>query len=112
MDQLRIIKKILIEATVIICNHLDPKLVLRTMKARGALSPDDCTLIQSKVTRSNQAEEMLNILMTKPATAYETFMDVLLEQKRNDIHQAIKDLEIKHDYVKAGRVLYTLAQNC
>ena len=104
MERLAIIKKILTAATDAICDNLNPKDILRTMKSKDALSANDCKKIESKVTEGDQAEEMLNILMTKPASAYETFVETLHDKGREDIYRVIKNLEAKHGYDRPGKV--------
>ena len=104
MNQLTIIKKILIESTSIICDHLDPKIVLRAMKTKGALTHNNVELIESEPVKSDQAEVMLNILMRKPASAYDIFMETLLGNGRKDLYDQIRHIETKYGYVRAGMV--------
>ena len=102
INELSIIKRILIASSDIICDNLDPKLVLRTMKIKGALTPYDVELIESMPVKSDQAEVMLNILMKKPASAYEIFMETLLAKGRKDLYDPIKDIEVA---CRAGRLI-------
>lgn len=104
LDQLAIIKKILIESTDIICDNLNLKPVLRTMKAKGALTPDDAKLIESKPVESDQVEVMLNTLMKKPASAYDIFVETLLANGRSDLCERIREIEMSHGYVRVGMV--------
>ena len=105
INQLAIIHEILTESTDIICKYLDPKLVLRTMQAKRALTHDDVQRIESKKVDSDQAAEMLNILMKKPASAYDIFVETLRNEGRKDLYGHFKALESKHGYHgRAGRV--------
>ena len=104
MKQLTIIKRILIASSDNICDNLDPKFVLGTMETQGALTPYDVELIASMPVKSDQAEVMLNILMKKPASAYDIFMESLLAKGRIDLYDPIKDIEMAHGYVKAGKL--------
>ena len=103
MNKLAVIKKILAALTDIICDNLDPKLVLRTMKSKGALTPDDVKRIESKPVESDQAEKLLDILMSKPASAYDIFISTLRAKGREDLYNHIRDIEMEHGYGREGR---------
>ncbi|XP_072016999.1 uncharacterized protein [Amphiura filiformis] len=101
-DNLAIVKKILTEATDIICDNLDPEILLRTMKAKGALTENDVSYIRNKITPDDKAEQMLSILMKKPVESYDIFMETLVTKERKDLYEQIKTIELRHGYGKAS----------
>ncbi|XP_072024529.1 uncharacterized protein [Amphiura filiformis] len=101
-DNLAIVKKILTEATDIICDNLDPEILLRTMKTKGALTDNDVSYIRAKITTDDKAEQLLSILMKKPVESYDIFMETLVAKERKDLYAQIKNIEMRHGYVKAG----------
>ena len=103
VEQLKIVKIILVEATGILCSNLEPDDILRTLQTKGALKPDDVTKIRSLTTTGEQVERLLNMLMRKPVSAYDVFMEALKEE-REDLFDIVKDIATKHDY-KSGKFL-------
>ena len=97
VEQLQIVKKILVEATNALCSSLDPDDVLWTLQTKGALKPDDVTKIRCMTTPGKQVEKLLGILMRKPVSAYEVFMEALKEE-RADLFNVVKEIATKHGY--------------
>ena len=107
VEQLKIVKNILLEATDILCANLEPDDILRTLQTKSALKPDDVTKIRGLATAGEQVERLLNILMRKPVSAYDAFMEALKED-REDLFDIVKELATKYSY-KSGRFLYILS---
>ena len=103
-DQLKAVKQILVESTDILSQNLDPCNILRTLMVKGALKSDDVTHIRSLITNTKQVESLLGVLMRKPASAYNVFMEALKEE-REDLFNIVKEKESKHHYVKDGKSL-------
>ncbi|XP_072051468.1 uncharacterized protein [Amphiura filiformis] len=97
-DKQEIIQEILTDALEVLCDELqDPKPVLRALKSRRAITKDEYETIGKVEGAENQVEELLSILEGKPASSYETFVQVL-HDKANDLWQKVKDIETKHQY--------------
>ena len=107
MEQLKIVKTILTEATDILCENLEPDDILRTLQSKGALKPDDVTKIRSLTTAGEQVERLLNILRRKPVSAYDVFMEALKEE-REDLFDIVKEIATKYGYGN-GRFLVVIS---
>ena len=103
MAQLEAVKLILIESTVFLCENLYTDQVLRHLMARRAITNNDSTHIKAKITEPDRVEKLLDILRKKPVSSYETFMEIL-RQQRPDLHKAVKKIERKH-YGETGKTL-------
>ena len=91
------VKKILQEATDLLCEYLQPGDVLRQLKTKGTIEQKDVEKIKKQDSTTEMVEKLLDILMRKPVFAYETFMEILKE-KRHDLFVQVKDIEIKHHF--------------
>ena len=87
-----------------LCENLQPSYILRHLKTNGAIKQDDVEKIKRQDTTTEMVEKLLDILMRKPVSAYETFMEALKEE-RNDLFEDVKDLEAKHEYRETGKSL-------
>ncbi|XP_072037362.1 immunoglobulin-like and fibronectin type III domain-containing protein 1 [Amphiura filiformis] len=97
-DKEGIIQEILVDSLEILCEELkEPKYVLRAMISRRALSEEERDTIRNAGDADDQIEMLLHILKTKPASAYETFMQVL-HDKAKDLWQKVKEIEAKYEY--------------
>ena len=105
-ERLKIIKKILAESTDILCSNLEPGDMLRTLQTNGAFKADDVTKIKNLTTTTEQVGKMLDLLMRKPVSAFDRFMEALKEE-REDLFEMVKDIAAKHRYNhKAGKYEY------
>ncbi|XP_072027844.1 uncharacterized protein [Amphiura filiformis] len=100
-DKQEIIKEILLDSWEILCNGLDPKLVLRAMIVKRAISKEEYDSIRNTKGTDDQVEKLLRILEEKPASSYENFMEVL-QKKAKDLWQKVKDIEDKYQYNRGG----------
>ena len=85
-------QKTLTEATDTLCDNLLPGKMLRSLKSKGALDPDDVERVKKETTTSEQIEKMTDVLMRKPVSAYNTFMDIL-EEERPDLYGKVKGIQ-------------------
>ena len=88
-ERLDFVKKTLLTSTTILIANLKPDGILRSMKARGALTQDDVTKIQLKDSTTEQVDKLIGVLMRKPESAYMTFMNIL-QGERPDLYDKIK----------------------
>ena len=96
-------KRILRESLQIICDNLivdEP--TIEKLQQKQALLTHDAQMIRSKKTNDYKAEELVRILVTKPVTAYDGFMDVLLETDKQELHGKILKLQEEAGY-KRGK---------
>ena len=91
-NKLLVMRKTLTEATDALCDNLLPGKMLRSLKSTGALEPDDVERVKKETTTSEQVEKMIGILMRKPVSAYNSFMDIL-EEERPDLYEKVKDIQ-------------------
>ena len=97
--------KICEAAAVAIRESLDPETVLKELVDQKALTLSDVCAITSHTLQTEQADELLDILRTKPSTAYATFMG-LLHDHRPDLFQKVREIEKQEGYVRSSE--YTL----
>ena len=100
------VKKIMRAATNDVCDNLDADCLTKmmsTLQFKNALLTNDLQTIRSKTTDEDKADELLLILQRKPVTAYDSFMETLIEIDKKDIYDKVKPLETKHGYRKPGR---------
>ena len=100
-DNFTKVKNILCEATDLLCENLRPSDVLRQLKTKGAIKQDDVEKIKKQDTTTEKVEELLDILMRKPVSAYETFMEVL-KRERHDLFLQVKIIETRYQYQGAA----------
>ncbi|XP_072027202.1 uncharacterized protein [Amphiura filiformis] len=100
-NNMELVKKILRDSTQTICTGLDSKGLRETIELllkKSALLTNDAQTIRSKNTDEDKAEELTNILKRKPVTAYDAFMDVLLEISKQDLYDQIKHIQDESGY--------------
>ena len=102
-DKLHIVEKILMKATQVLCDNLQPKDILISLKSRGTLTTDDVERIESEKTTSDKVEKLLDILNRKPVSAYDMFMEILRE-KRPDLFEIVHAIEIGFQYGQTGEL--------
>ncbi|XP_072022873.1 uncharacterized protein [Amphiura filiformis] len=92
-----LVGKILSEASGVLSKTLQPKDILRSLKAKSALTPDDVEIIENEATDTDKVDKLLETLRRKPISAYATFMKVL-EEEREDLYEKVKEIEDKYNY--------------
>ena len=97
-EKLEKIKRVLLRSTEFLCDNLKPANVLRHLKAKEAISPDEVKEIRKKDTDPDQVEHLLDILQEKPLASYVTFMN-FLKTKYSDLHGQIKQLEKQCNFI-------------
>ena len=95
--KLHSMQKILLRSTEFLCESLKPAAVLRNLKAKEALTPDEVTKINAKPTYAEQVEYLLDILQRKPLASYVAFMEIL-KTERGDLHEKVKIIERKYNF--------------
>ena len=101
-------KAILLEASELLCENLQPSDVLRKLKAKGALKSDDVEKIKRQDTTTEMVEMLLNVLMRKPASAYEKFIEIL-KVERDDLFVQVTAIELRHGYHKSKLFYFIVA---
>ena len=91
-DRLGVVKKTLLESSKNLSDYLNPNGILMSMKTKGALTQDEVTKIQKNDTHTEQVNKLIEELIRKPATAYETFMEIL-RKERSDLYNEVRAIE-------------------
>ncbi|XP_072048680.1 uncharacterized protein [Amphiura filiformis] len=78
------------QSLLILPEALNPKILLRKMTGRGALSADEVTRINIGDTDTDKVTKLIETLMRKPLSSYEVFME-LLQQERPDLYTDVKE---------------------
>ena len=80
---------------MILCEYLRPDDLLRDLKSKTALKPDDVTRIKKEVTDTEKVDKLIEILTRSPVSSYVAFMGVLQEE-RSDLYKKVKAIEDTH----------------
>ena len=92
---LECVKKTLTESTMILCENLRPDDLLRDLKSKSAVKPDDVTRIKKEDTDTEKVDMLIEILIRSPVSSYVAFMGVL-QKERSDLYRKVKAIEDKH----------------
>ena len=81
-------------ATADLCEHLDPKRVIRKLKSEFVIDKHEDEKLQSCTATDDRVEMLLNILKTKDNKSFDIFKEEL-KKERNDLYSILVDHEAK-----------------
>ena len=93
-NKLLVMQKTLTETTDTLCaeDKLLPGKMLRSLKSKGALETDDVERIKKETTTSEQVRKMTGVLMMKPVSDSNSYMDILKEEGP-DLYEKVMDIQ-------------------
>ena len=91
---LEVKQNILTAATAELCEHLDPKRVIRKLKSEFVIDKHEDEKLQRCTTTDDRVEMLLNILKTKDNKSFDIFKEELKKEK-NDLYSMLDNHEAK-----------------